>query len=205
MILYLFLIFGFLGITLPPENISNLFLACTPLVMLVTAWYLIEGSFKNKGLIRYLRFVVIVSFVIEALGVALGLFFGSYVYGSRLGPTLFGTPLIIGVNWFIVMLGVGSFLYEKVNNHNVTIQALKGAILAVLFDFVLEPFAIMLDFWSWEQGSVPIHNYVGWFVLSFFLLYFLFKAKDRYTYNLTRARSVIISYFLFIVAIRIFY
>jgi hypothetical protein len=25
-----------------------------------------------------------------------------------------------------------------------------------------------LDYWSWEGGAVPVHNYIAWFIISFF-------------------------------------
>jgi putative membrane protein len=40
-----------------------------------------------------------------------------------------------------------------------------GTILT-LFDLVMEPVAIALNYWRWDQGSVPIDNYITWFILS---------------------------------------
>jgi putative membrane protein len=38
--------------------------------------------------------------------------------------------------------------------------------LAVVFDLVLEPVAIALNYWQWAAVSVPFQNYVAWFVIA---------------------------------------
>ena len=45
-----------------------------------------------------------------------------------------------------------------------------GAAIATFFDFILEPVAVKLNFWSWKNGNVPLFNYVCWFVISAILL-----------------------------------
>jgi bisanhydrobacterioruberin hydratase len=46
-----------------------------------------------------------------------------------------------------------------------------AALLAVLFDWVMEPAAIRLGFWAWAgDGDVPFFNYACWFFVSLFLL-----------------------------------
>ena len=40
----------------------------------------------------------------EAIGVNTGLLFGTYEYGANLGFKIFGVPLIIGVNWTVLII-----------------------------------------------------------------------------------------------------
>ncbi|RKD91808.1 carotenoid biosynthesis protein [Mangrovibacterium diazotrophicum] len=111
--------------------------------------------------------VAVAGFAAELVGTQTGLLFGHYTYGLVLGLKLWQTPLLIGVNWLVLCYGVF-----------VGLSALKlkwwmpvvGALLMVLFDFVMEPVAIRYDMWSWENGAIPFKNYVDWFLLSYLLL-----------------------------------
>ena len=38
------------------------------------------------------------------------------------------------------------------------------------FDLTMEPAAIALGYWTWEQGAVPLANYLSWFLLGFVFL-----------------------------------
>jgi putative membrane protein len=56
-----------------------------------------------------------------------------------------------------------------------------GATLAVVFDWLMEPVAIHLGYWSWGgTGEIPIFNYACWFIFSMlFLLVFHFCSFDK--------------------------
>lgn len=45
----------------------------------------------------------------------------------------------------------------------------------VLIDIFIEPVAIELGFWAWEQNQIPIQNYIAWFLISFVLLIFFYR------------------------------
>jgi putative membrane protein len=45
-----------------------------------------------------------------------------------------------------------------------------GAAIATCFDIILEPAAVKLQFWSWENGVIPLFNYICWFSISVILL-----------------------------------
>ncbi|WP_319558765.1 carotenoid biosynthesis protein [Marispirochaeta sp.] len=104
------------------------------------------------------------TFSMEALGVATGNVFGDYRYGSSLGFQLFEVPLVIGFNWTIIVLAISGEVYHVVRS------PLLGALLtgggAVLFDWVMEPAAISLVYWHWEQGVIPLQNYLAWFAIA---------------------------------------
>jgi putative membrane protein len=47
-------------------------------------------------------------------------------------------------------------------------EAVCVATLVTLYDFLLEPFATQVKhYWVWESGSIPLQNYVAWWVLGF--------------------------------------
>jgi putative membrane protein len=63
-----------------------------------------------------------------------------------------------------------------------------GAMLAVLFDWILEPVAIKLGYWTWKGTDVPLYNYLSWFFLSCCLLtifhFCSFEKENKFAVNL---------------------
>jgi uncharacterized membrane protein len=110
-------------------------------------------------------FAFSVGMVSEIVGVKTGLVFGEYQYGTVLGPDLFGVPLMIGMNWFLLVYLTGGVFSYKIGND--FLAATAGALLMVLMDFNLEPVAVKLEFWEWENQEIPLSNYVGWFVIAY--------------------------------------
>ena len=111
--------------------------------------------------IRLLAIVFILGLAVEIIGVNYKFVFGEYSYGKALGLKLFNTPLVMGINWLNLSLGsfgIISFFTEKK-----FLLILLSSLLMVSLDYIIEPIAINLDFWSWQNVSVPIHNYIGWF------------------------------------------
>ena len=45
-------------------------------------------------------------------------------------------------------------------------EGVKAAVLATLWDFVLDPFFSTAGLWKWEGGAVPATNYLGWLATS---------------------------------------
>ncbi|MBM3420405.1 MAG: carotenoid biosynthesis protein [Bacteroidetes bacterium] len=159
----------------------------TPINLLVVAGLLFYShSGWNVRTVVSLTLVGLLSFFIEALGVNTGLIFGEYKYGPTLGPAVINTPLMIGVNWIVLVYAchsVAASLFGKLpgstlparafTNAPALMTALLGGLLMVLYDFVLEPSAIALEMWSWSGTSVPVQNYVAWFLLSFSFILFI--------------------------------
>lgn len=125
----------------------------------------------------FFRFIVIYlfTFAAEFLGVQTGLIFGNYQYGNVLGIKIFGVPPIIGLNWVFVVLGAYQ-LVQKILKKRIAIITL-ASILSVAFDFILEPVAIKLEYWSWTEGKIPNYNYISWFIVSFISVLFFTKTE----------------------------
>jgi putative membrane protein len=90
--------------------------------------------------------------------------FGHYEYGPTLGRHILDVPPVIGLNWVLVMLGA-ILLAGRVTRRAFPRALLAGA-LAVIFDIVMEPVAIHLDYWTWDNVAVPLQNYVAWGVIG---------------------------------------
>ena len=52
---------------------------------------------------------------------------------------------------------------------NDLIAAVLASILMVILDLNLEIVAVELNFWQWHQESIPLSNYVTWFLVAFII------------------------------------
>jgi len=164
-----FVVFYAVGIVgLSMENTHSLFVRLTPLALLLST---IGMAFFHKG---YSEKAIVVFFVIyligfgvEVIGVNTKLIFGDYTYGSGLGPKLLQTPLIIGVNWLLLIYAANSVI-ERFVRKRIPLM-LAGGLLLVAYDLVLEQVAPMIDMWSWKNDAVPLQNYFAWFALAVIL------------------------------------
>ncbi|MGF1635591.1 MAG: carotenoid biosynthesis protein [Cyclobacteriaceae bacterium] len=157
---------GIIGLAIPYTQ--PIFLILTPFNLLCTLFLLIDWHIKwTKKFAAYIAIAWIVSFTVEALGVNTGQIFGAYTYGPVLGPQLFDTPLMIGVNWLILLISTGHI--AALWHQNPNIRALIAASLMVAMDLIIEPVAIYFNFWNWQQVDVPLQNYLGWFITALIL------------------------------------
>jgi len=158
--------FGALGLIYPASR--PYFEAATPINLLLTVSLLLY--FHTDWNASFWLFTIITYFCgyfVEVLGVHTEFIFGSYAYGNTLGFQVWQVPLIIGVNWLILVYASGS-LVSRLKIH-VVLKSLLGATLMVLLDMLIEPVAIKLDFWDWADGIIPTQNYLGWFIVALFL------------------------------------
>jgi putative membrane protein len=169
-IIFLLIIYsvGLVGLSLPGsrENFSGL----TPVNLLISTLllFVFHKTWNSKILLAF--FIVLSGgFFIELAGVQTGLVFGTYTYGEALGPEISGTPLIIGLNWLILIYMVYSITESM--NLSWYWQAILGAFIMLAYDMVLEPVAIQLDFWNWG-GGIPLQNYLAWWIISLVFLLF---------------------------------
>jgi bisanhydrobacterioruberin hydratase len=156
--------------------------ALSPLMLLIIGIYVLYPEFK-KYETSFFMYVIIVFFTtiaIEAVGTATGQIFGSYYYGDVLGLQLFNVPIIIGLNWVVVILGT-TYLASLITKNKFFLSIIAG-LFAVIFDYFLEPNAVNLGYWTWQNGIIPLQNYIAWFFITFaFSLVYLYFFKLRET------------------------
>lgn len=140
-------------------------------------------------------------YFIEVIGVKTGLIFGYYSYGAALGFKWMEVPLLIGLNWLVLIYCTNS-LANKLPAH-VWVKALAGACLMVGLDFFIEPMAMQYDLWSWDKDVVPWQNYIGWFVASL-ILSVLFHVS-RFSKKNRIAIAVYVVQLLFFMVLRLFF
>ena len=187
------------------------FIAATPMNLLLSfALLLWTAKEKRPGFYIFLLACFVAGIAVEMMGVHTGWLFGQYKYGKVLGYGIKEIPLLIGVNWFIVMYCCGTTLtlfFRKLSAgirfaderkaqrlRSVSI-IIDGATLAVFFDWLMEPVAVKLGYWEWlGNGSVPFYNYICWFVVSVGLLSIFrfsnFNHHNKFALNLLLVQAM---------------
>lgn len=173
---------------------------------LLLMFALLVWTQKEKNPYFFLFFICVyfIGTAAEVIGVNTALIFGEYQYGKTLGWEIKNVPLIIGINWILIiyccgisihsllMKAIGRISFES-GKKPMTLKAISviidGATLAVLFDWVMEPVAVRLGYWKWGgDGSVPMYNYLCWFLISILLLILFhfskFNKQNNFAVNL---------------------
>lgn len=197
----LFHIIGLCGIFINRE----LFVTLTPFNLLLSAALLIYSqSNKNASFYLFVLICFLVGFSVEYIGVNYGYLFGSYQYLPALGIQWKNVPLVIGVNWFIMMYCCGvsvqrflNYLWNRLKDTDQPFRTNVGfiaiiidsALLATFFDWIMEPVAVKLGYWRWlGDGSIPLLNYVSWFGVSALLMLVFrllsFEKTNQFAVNL---------------------
>ena len=187
------------------DGLRPLMLAMTPYFLPVMGLLSLAFLFRmgHRVLWFWMAGTVVLTWLIEVVGVHTGLVFGEYVYGRGLGAPILGVPPLIGFNWALVCLGVLLWVAPWAEERQVPrpAVALAVALLATGFDWVMEPVAVTLGYWSWSGGDIPVQNYAAWFAIAF-------GASLAYLQGAERARSRLPAYhvlaqLLFFAALRI--
>ncbi len=177
----------------------------TPINLLLS-FALIVWTQQNKGWHFYLFILLtcFAGFIAEAIGVNTGYLFGDYKYGNVLGIKFHSVPVLIGINWCIVIYSCGIVVHtfmlrimaklavenkEPPGFMKLFSSITDSATLAVALDWLMEPVAVKLGFWTWGgDGTIPVYNYLCWFVISMLLMALFhllpFSKKNNFAVNL---------------------
>ena len=214
----LFHVCGIFGILF--TSYKDWFVQNTSLNLVIMAGLLI---FTQPNINRYFFLFIIIAIVVglavEMVGVNTGLLFGNYTYSEIMGTKFFNVPILVGVQWFVIiyccgviMQFVNNWAHQKIidlGGENGKTQKVKSisliidaALLATLFDFVMEPVAQKLGFWQWKNNEIPFFNYTCWFFISGLLLLVL----NRLPFNKLNpfAIHLFIIQLLFFITLRIY-
>jgi putative membrane protein len=158
---------GVIGLLHPFTH--DLFLALVPFNLLVTAGLLFMFHRDlGRPFLVFCLLTYAAGFLVEVAGVHTGLIFGSYAYGAALGFKVWQVPLLIGVNWLVLVYSTGVVTHRLIPGR--WLPPLVGAAVLVLLDVFIEPVAIRYGFWGWHTADIPLRNYVGWYVTALVLL-----------------------------------
>ncbi len=122
----------------------------------------------------------IIAYALEEFGVHTGIIYGRYYFTYLMGPKLDVIPLALPCLWVVLiyiaflmtnLLMDGSPLPQSHSWGHILFTALLAGLLVTTFDLNADPFAVDNGWWVWiDKGpyyGVPVHNYVGWFIVAF--------------------------------------
>lgn len=107
---------------------------------------------------------------VELLGTATGFPFGEYAYAQdRLGPSVAGVPLVIGLAWTAGAYPAWCAAGRVAGSRRVR-RWLLAAVGLAAWDLTLDPQMVADGLWTWQQQGVglpgvpevPWTNYLGW-------------------------------------------
>ncbi|HXC36185.1 MAG TPA: carotenoid biosynthesis protein [Candidatus Acidoferrales bacterium] len=133
--------------------------------------------------------IVLIGGGMSALGARTNLPFGPFVYASASGPLLFKTlPWSIPLVWVTNVLnsrGMARLMlrpWRKNKSYGYRVIAL-AALLVLLFDIALEPFARVKHLWIWLATALPltwqgapIMNFISWGLIAALILFLITPA-----------------------------
>lgn len=191
---------GILGFIIPWTH--NLFIILTTYALLLSTYLLLlyHENYSKKDILVFSA-IAVIGFFVEVLGVNTGLIFGSYKYGEGLGIKLFQTPLLIGVNWLFLTYTALS-ISDKITK-NTYLQLIIAPTLMIVYDMVMEQLAPIMNMWSWAGSSIPMKNYIAWWLLGFLFTGILKRFKINT--NNPLALLLFICQFIFFVVLLIYY
>ncbi len=193
-IIILFIIHLVGGVALSIDSVKSIFLLLTPINLALTFGLLIWGNDDfSINFFKVISVLFLIGFFVEVIGVYSGLLFGEYHYGKTLGFQFLGVPLIIGVNW--VLLVMSSFTVSSYFVSNSIFKVILSSIIMVLLDLMIEPVAIRLDFWHWHAEVIPLQNYLMWFLVALLMNWIL--TFNRFKFNVKLGFGLLISQVLF--------
>ncbi|PLX32236.1 MAG: hypothetical protein C0600_03115 [Ignavibacteria bacterium] len=121
--------------------------------------------------------ILIGVWAVEALGVATGFPFGTYMFTDQLGWSIVSVPIVIPFLRLLVIAAsdaaVGHFFGR--------LSSVLVALVATLLTFFMEFAADSLDLWHWRTRFPPASSYAGWFVITLASTLLLRDTSERNT------------------------
>ncbi len=157
------------------------FIDYTPLNLLIVFILVLLTQKKNWQFFIFVIACFVVGILVEMIGIHTGILFGNYEYGEVLGPKINGVPWLIGINWFVIVYCSGvivtrfhNWVTGRYASYGRSLPSglmllsfvVDAAFLTVFFDWIMEPVAVELGFWTWAEGVIPAYNYLCWFIIS---------------------------------------
>jgi putative membrane protein len=114
--------------------------------------------------------VILLTWAIEAIGVATGFPFGSYSYTHRLQPQLLGVPLLIPLAWLMMLPPSWAVAQRLSRPKGRLVFSALSALAFTAWDLFLDPQMVKWGLWIWRGTSgyfgIPWTNFAGWFLSS---------------------------------------
>lgn len=157
------------------------------LFALPSYWAIIASKGWRRGF-AIIAALGVYALLLESSAIHTGFPYGDFIYNDLLGQKVFGlTPWTVAFAWPPILL-LSYWFVRNSNKLKTTNKTLNTLILTALFataiDLVLDPAAVNLGFWNWQEPGffygVPLVNFMGWLLSGFVgatILHFLWGAK----------------------------
>jgi putative membrane protein len=147
--------------------------AVFPVLALAATLLALARTLPAQNILAVAVLMAFVFSIADIINVKSGIPFGARIYTDALGPQLFGLPWSVPFVWTAAILnsrGVARLIlrpWRKTGKYGLWVIAL-AALLTVIFDFNLEPFASAVSsWWIWQMPkSVPAWQTAPW--INFF-------------------------------------
>jgi len=170
---------GFLGIGL---ELYPALVWLTPLNLLISiGTALAFEKLDIKPVLVFCLLVFGIGYGIEVAGIQTGKIFGVYQYGDILGPKLWDTSLMIGVNWVLVTYCTGYSVNALAPRMHGSLKVAIGASMLLILDYIIEPVAIKWGMWTWATEEVPLQNYLAWWIIGLVMMGLFFYTFEQKT------------------------
>jgi bisanhydrobacterioruberin hydratase len=166
---------GILGFTL--FNFGGVFYRLTPFNLIISLFLamLFHPAWYQKSIFFFV-FTFFWGYFIELIGVNTGFIFGHYEYDFALGFEILNTPPVIGINWVLTSYCLAVSTNHLLGEHkNWIFKAFVATLGMVVLDFFIEPVATKTGMWHWANNTIPLKNYVGWFLTALPIQLLFFK------------------------------
>ncbi len=145
-----------------PISIFFMIALCIP-----TYYFFIKKTNTKRAIITLLA-LSIFSMIIETIGVITGFPYGFFTYTDKLGGSVGVIPWTVSFGWVPLVIAAWTIAQERVKKtgYELIKKIILGAFILMLFDVVLDPGSVALNFWEWHPPGifygVPLSNYAGW-------------------------------------------
>jgi len=150
-------------------------------VLSSTAFALLHGTLRYtvRGILAFFVMFLVITGVIENVGVLTGFPFGHYYFTEVMGPKLFVVPLFLSlaylgmayVSWTLSGAILGG-ARPSLAGSSVVATPLMASFIMVAWDLAMDPvWSNVAHAWVWTQGGpyfgVPIKNFLGWYFTNY--------------------------------------
>ena len=158
--------------------------------------------YRWRGIFIFCAICLLVTNILENIGVRTGFPFGHYYFATLMGPKLLVVPISLGLayigmgylSWTLGRIILGDLRGPLSGNKIVTVP-LIAAFIMVAWDFSQDPvWATILHGWVWLNGGayfgVPVSNFLGWYLV----VYVVFQLFALYLKRQTLAQDLSANY-----------
>lgn len=144
---------------------SYLLSAVNVLLFAVPVFYVTRQWLGWKNAVTTIIVLGVFALAIETSAILTGFPYGHFGYSELLGHKIFGeVPWTVAFAWTPLLLAayaVSANLFS-----NVIVRILATSAILVIFDLTLDPGAVLLGFWQFNDVGifygVPLSNFIGW-------------------------------------------